>query len=139
MSAPTFSAWVGAGALKPSDTIGAHRLFSVCRELGVCVEWVLYGELPKYQRERWPFAFSRDSYERLDQREKEEISEFAMFKISRNNTKTMQQQQTMTAGVSRKGSDRKLSSSIDEALDAANHLLGSQDEPSQRKPGSSKP
>lgn len=75
VSAPTFSAWVGAATIKPAETIGAHRLFAICRLLGVRPEWVLFAELPKYRREAWPFSVQLDAIMRLPPDELERLND----------------------------------------------------------------
>lgn len=47
VSAPTVSAWIGAGSIKPARDIRANHLFDVCALLNVRPEWVLYRRNPK--------------------------------------------------------------------------------------------
>ncbi|NSX05060.1 helix-turn-helix domain-containing protein [Cupriavidus gilardii] len=83
VSAPTFSAWVGAASIKPAETIGAHRLFAICRELGIRPEWVLFGELPKFQRDVWPFSVDVNAVMQLPADEIERVDDFISQTIDR--------------------------------------------------------
>lgn len=44
VSAPTVSAWIGAGTIKPAENITGENLLKVCRLLNVRPEWLLFRE-----------------------------------------------------------------------------------------------
>lgn len=59
--------WMGTASMTPSAEIYASSLLRACRVLGVRIEWVIDGDLPRETREAWPFTTSRHRVEELPQ------------------------------------------------------------------------
>ena len=57
--------WMGTRSMAPASEVYASTLLRACRVLGVRIEWVLEGELPRRTEEEWPFTVSRERVERL--------------------------------------------------------------------------
>lgn len=83
VAASTFAAWIAAASIKPAEHIKAKNLFDVCRELGIRPEWVLFDELPKYEREEWPLGISRAEFFRLPEEEKALIRDYISHRAAK--------------------------------------------------------
>lgn len=57
--------WMGTPTMHPAQDAYASSLLRACRVLGVRIEWVLEGELPKRYSEAWPFTTPRQKLESL--------------------------------------------------------------------------
>lgn len=73
LSAPTISAWIGAGSISPAKDIKADNLLRVCAKLGVTPEWVMFKEGPMRPSKQWPFSVPFAEYEALDDSQKQMI------------------------------------------------------------------
>lgn len=77
-SAPTVSAWIGAGSIAPAKDIKGDNLLRACELLNVRPEWVMFGWLPmRPQSMAWPFQEATLSeFQELPDREKARIGRF---------------------------------------------------------------
>jgi hypothetical protein len=57
--------WMGTETLAPAAEVYASSLLRACKVLGVRIEWVIDGEIPRRIDEEWPFTTSRQRVEEL--------------------------------------------------------------------------
>jgi transcriptional regulator with XRE-family HTH domain len=65
VSGPSVHSWLGAGRSRPMHDLRAMDMLRACESLGVRPRWLMFGELPKWAAEEWPFSTPTEKVQKL--------------------------------------------------------------------------